>query len=135
MHTVALLVEYPSCSTLVFAARVVTCAELWAGIVIWLDLPTLTYYNSMMAKRDKILDTLLRGRSDANIAFTDLCGLLKRLGFAERVRGDHHIFARDDVEEILNLQPKQAKAKPYQVKQVRAVIHRYRLAGDDDDDQ
>ena len=50
--------------------------------------------------------------------------------FAERVRGDHHIFTRDDVEEILNLQPKQAKAKPYQVKQVRAVIHRYRLAGD-----
>jgi len=102
---------------------------------MWLDLPTLTYYNSMMAKRDKILDTLLRGTSDANIAFTDICGLLKRLGFAERVRGDHHIFTRDDVEEILNLQPKQAKAKPYQVKQVRAVIHRYRLAGDDDDDQ
>ena len=87
-----------------------------------------------MAKRDKILDTLLRGTSDANIAFSDLRGLLKRLGFIERVRGDHHIFTRDDVEEILNLQPKQAKAKPYQVKQVRAVIHRYRLVGDDDDD-
>ena len=85
-----------------------------------------------MAKREKILDTLLRGTSDANIGFSDLCGLLKRLGFSERVRGDHHIFTRDGVEEILNLQPKQAKAKPYQVKQVRAVIHRYRLAGDDD---
>ena len=85
-----------------------------------------------MAKRDKILDTLLRGTSDANIGFPDLCGLLKRLVFSERVRGDHHIFTRDGVEEILNLQPKQAKAKPYQVKQVRAVIHRYRLAGDDD---
>ena len=85
-----------------------------------------------MAKREKILDTLLRGTSDANIAFSDLCGLLKRLGFSERVRGDHHIFTRDGVEEILNLQPKQAKAKTYQVKQVRAVIHRYRLAGDDD---
>jgi hypothetical protein len=88
----------------------------------------------MMAKRDKILDTLLRGTSDANIAFSDLCGLLKRLGFIERVRGDHHIFTRDGVEEILNLQPKQGKAKAYQVKQVRAVIHRYRLAGDDHDE-
>ena len=88
-----------------------------------------------MAKRDKILDTVLRGTSDANIAFADLCSLLTRLGFAERVRGDHHIFTRQDVEEILNLQPKQAKAKPYQVKQVRAVIHRYRLAGDGNDDE
>ena len=57
------------------------------------------------------------------------------VGFVERVRGDHPIFTRDDVEEILNLQPKQAKAKPYQVKQVRAVIHRYRLAGDHDNDE
>jgi hypothetical protein len=86
-----------------------------------------------MAQRDKILDVVLRGTSDANISFSDLCSLLNRLGFAERIRGDHHIFTRDDVEEILNLQPKRAKAKPYQVKQVRAVLHRYRLAGDDDD--
>jgi hypothetical protein len=86
-----------------------------------------------MAKRDKILDVVLRGTSDANISFSDLCGLLNRLGFVERIRGDHHVFTRDDVEEILNLQPKRAKAKPYQVKQVRAVLHRYRLAGDDDD--
>jgi hypothetical protein len=88
-----------------------------------------------MAKRDKTLDSVLRGTSDANIAFSDLCALLKRLGFSERVRGDHHIFTRDGVEEILNLQPKQARGKPYQVKQVRAVIHRYRLAGDDDDNE
>ena len=86
-----------------------------------------------MGKPDRVLDTVLRGSSDANIAFSDLCGLLERLGFDERIRGDHHIFTRDGVEEILNLQPKQAKAKPYQVKQVRAVILRYRLAGDDND--
>jgi len=88
-----------------------------------------------MAKRDKTLESVLRGTSDANIAFSDLCALLARLGFSERVRGDHHIFTRDGVEEILNLQPKQAKAKPYQVKQIRVVIHRYRLAGDDDDNE
>ncbi len=85
-----------------------------------------------MANKEKILDTVLRGTSDANIAFLDLCSLLRNLGFAERIRGDHHIFTREDVAEILNLQPKQSKAKPYQVKQVRAVIHRYRLAGEHD---
>ena len=50
------------------------------------------------------------------------------LGFEERIRGSHHIFTRDGVEEILNLQPKGAKAKSYQVKQVRNVILDYRLA-------
>lgn len=87
-----------------------------------------------MAKRDKILDMVLRGTSDANIAFSDLCSLLKRLEFSERIRGDHHIFTRDDVEEILNIQPKRAKAKAYQVKQIRTVIHRYRLAGKDENE-
>lgn len=50
-----------------------------------------------------------------------------RLGFAEHIRGDHHIFTRDDVEEIVNLQPVGSKAKAYQVKQVRGLILRYRM--------
>jgi hypothetical protein len=56
-----------------------------------------------------------------------LCGLLKRLGFKERIKGDHHIFTKDDVEEILNLQSKDGKGKPYQVKQVRDVILKYQI--------
>jgi hypothetical protein len=44
-----------------------------------------------------------------------------------RVQGDHHIFSMDGVEEILNLQPSGSKAKAYQVKQVRAVILKYKL--------
>lgn len=75
----------------------------------------------------KLLDQILRGTSDASIRFDDLCGLLKRLGFVERIRGDHHIFTREGVEEILNIQPRGSQAKPYQVKQVRAVIVQYRL--------
>ncbi|MEK7278896.1 MAG: type II toxin-antitoxin system HicA family toxin [Chloroflexota bacterium] len=85
-----------------------------------------------MARRDKILDKLLRGTSDANVSFDELCRLLRRLGFAERIRGSHHIFTKSDVEEILNLQPKGADAKPYQVKQVRNLILKFRLAGEDD---
>lgn len=83
-----------------------------------------------MAKYDKLLARILGGTADANISFEELRHLLKRLGFAERIRGDHYIFIRDGVAEILNLQPKGAKAKPYQVKQVRGVIVKYRLAGD-----
>jgi len=81
---------------------------------------------------NKILEKILRGTSDANISFLDLRGLLLRLGFGERVRGSHHIFYKEGVEEILNLQPKGNKAKPYQVRQVRHVILKYRLGGEPD---
>lgn len=80
-----------------------------------------------MARVAKLLHRVLSGTSDANIPFRELRRLLNHLGFDERIRGDHHIFTREDVEEILNLQPKRAHAKPYQVKQVREVILKYRL--------
>jgi hypothetical protein len=82
-----------------------------------------------MSKVTKTLDRVLRGDADANVRFGDLRALLSHLDFAERVRGDHHIFTRDGVVEILNLQPRRGKAKAYQVKQVRAIITAYRLAG------
>lgn len=85
-----------------------------------------------MSKLDKVLLAVLRGTSDANIAFADLRYLLDRLGFQERIRGSHHIFVRDHVEEIMNLQPRSGgMAKPYQVKQVRQVILKYKLGGSD----
>ena len=84
-----------------------------------------------MGKSDKLLNRILRGTSDKSIRFKDICSLLKRLGFDERVRGDHHIFTRDGIVEILNLQPKGNLAKAYQVKQVREVLTRYGLADDD----
>jgi hypothetical protein len=69
-----------------------------------------------VSKVTKTLDKVLRGSADANIRFGDLRAMLRHLGFAERIRGDHHIFTRDDVAEILNLQPRGAMAKAYQVK-------------------
>ena len=80
-----------------------------------------------MGKHDKLLIKILRGASDANIPFSGLCNLLKAFEFDERIRGDHHIFTKNGVEEILNLQPINSKAKPYQVKQVRNVILKYKL--------
>ena len=82
-----------------------------------------------MSKHDKLLERILRGTSDANIPFDGLCALLRHLGFAERIRGSHHIFSKDGVVEIINLQPRGNDAKPYQVKQVRNVILGYKLGG------
>lgn len=80
-----------------------------------------------MGRLHKILDAVLDGRSDGNLPFRDLCLLLIRLGFDERIRGSHHIFTRPDVEDILNLQPRRGCAKPYQVRQVRKTLLKYGL--------
>jgi hypothetical protein len=80
-----------------------------------------------MAGWDRVLDSVLRAASDSNIVFSDLCTLLTAIGFQERVRGDHHIFTKTGVVEIINIQPQGAKAKPYQVKQVRNLIIKYGL--------
>ncbi len=45
-----------------------------------------------MGKYEKLQQKILGGRSDANINFSELCQLLIRLGFSERVRGDRHNF-------------------------------------------
>ncbi len=81
-----------------------------------------------MGKQQKLLLKILGGNSDKNIQFSDLCSLLKYLKFDLRIKGDHHIFTRDDVEEILNLQPIKSLAKGYQIRQVRKVITKYKLA-------
>jgi hypothetical protein len=83
-----------------------------------------------MSKHEKTLLTVLRGAADANIRFDDLCSLLKKLGFSCRIKGSHHIFFKDGVSEILNLQPTGSLAKVYQVKQVRSVIVKYKLANE-----
>lgn len=80
-----------------------------------------------MSRYKKFLKRILNGQADADIAFDELCSLLKRLSFEERVRGDHHIFSQKGIEEIINIQPIQSKAKPYQVKQIRNLIRKYRL--------
>jgi len=83
-----------------------------------------------MEKFDRLLLKILTGSSDANIRFSDLCNLLHRLGFDERIRGSHHIFRKSGIEEKINLQKDNDKAKPYQVQQVRNVIVKYNLGGD-----
>jgi predicted RNA binding protein YcfA (HicA-like mRNA interferase family) len=85
-----------------------------------------------MGKYDKLISQILHGLSDANIEFDDLCHLLKHFGFEVRIRGSHHVFRRPSVAEKINLQRQGSKAKAYQVKQVREVIRKHRLAREEE---
>ena len=80
-------------------------------------------------KIDKeFLERIIIGLSDQNISFSALRKLILGLGFNERIKGSHHIFIRDSVIEIINIQPlNNGKAKAYQVKQIRSIILKYKL--------
>jgi len=70
-----------------------------------------------------VLEKVLSALSDKNIKFTDLRKLVLDFGFAERIKGSHHIFFKENVAEIINLQSlKNGKARAYQVRQVRNII-------------
>lgn len=61
-----------------------------------------------------ILEKVLSGLSDKNIRFGELRKFILSLGFDERIKGDHHIFSKVDITEIMNLQPlKDGKTKAY----------------------
>ncbi len=83
-------------------------------------------------KNKRLLLKILSGTSDTNIYFDDLCSLLKSFGFALRIKGSHHIFRKEGIVEKVNLQRSGDKAKPYQVKQVRNIIIKYKLGEDID---
>lgn len=83
-----------------------------------------------MSQQEKALRAILSGTSDRNILFADLQNILARMGFQSRIRGDHFIYFKDGVEEIINLQPVGGRAKPYQVKQIRQIILKYQLGGE-----
>lgn len=75
---------------------------------------------------NKAYDDIMKGK-DKNIRFSDLCYILNKEGFSCRIKGDHYVFSREDIPEIINIQPKGNKAKPYQVKQVRLIFEKYNI--------
>ncbi|MCX7827323.1 MAG: type II toxin-antitoxin system HicA family toxin [Verrucomicrobiae bacterium] len=76
---------------------------------------------------EKTVEKLLRGESDANFRFEEVCHLLQAKGFLMRTQGSHHIFTRPGVRERINLQRDGSKAKPYQIRQVRKILATYKL--------
>lgn len=84
-----------------------------------------------MSKFEKLQLKFLSGSADNNFSFDDLRNILLHFNFIERTTGgSHRIFYKEGIEEILNIQPKGSKAKPYQVKQVRQIILKYKLIDD-----
>ena len=80
-----------------------------------------------MPSIDRLIQDILSGIKDSNIRFNTLVRVLKHFGFSLRINGDHHIFFREGIEEIINIQPLGSKAKKYQVKQVRNILHKYKM--------
>ncbi|MDR1099964.1 MAG: type II toxin-antitoxin system HicA family toxin [Treponema sp.] len=85
-----------------------------------------------MGKHEKLIQKILSGRQDQSINFSEMVSLLLSFGFSQRIKGDHHIFYCEGIVEIINIQPDGAKAKPYQVRQIRELIVKYKLEGTDD---
>ena len=50
-----------------------------------------------------------------------------RLGFVERTKGSHHIFRRQGVRELVNLQRDGSHAKSYQDDRCRRIVLMYSL--------
>jgi len=46
---------------------------------------------------------------------------------SERTKESHHLFFKEGVAELINLQRKGKKAEPYPVQRVRAILVQYRL--------
>ena len=78
-------------------------------------------------KPEKLLERLAADKL-SNVAFADLCRLAEAFGFRlERVRGSHHIYTHQEQPVRLNLQDRHGEAKPYQIRQLIAIVEDYNL--------
>ena len=75
-----------------------------------------------MSREEKLLERLRDFQRDKGWEFDELRRLLQRLGFEMRISGSHHFFRRAGMSDIINLQPQNGHAKPYQVRQAREVL-------------
>jgi predicted RNA binding protein YcfA (HicA-like mRNA interferase family) len=82
--------------------------------------------------RRRLLRRLLAG--SLNVSFSDMVNLIEGFGFARRrVTGSHYIFKHPRVPRVVNLQNDGGQAKPYQVRQVLALVEEYKLRLEDDE--
>ena len=86
-----------------------------------------------MKKKQAIEEVNKWKENRKNIRFNKLCLVVEAFGFRYKGgRGDHVVYSRNDVVEILNFQNVNGKAKPYQVKQFIDVVEKYGLLNGDD---
>jgi predicted RNA binding protein YcfA (HicA-like mRNA interferase family) len=83
-----------------------------------------------MADEKRVRDLYEKAlRKPASLKFRELCTLTEGVGFRlDRIRGSHHAFVHDSSKETLILQPKKGhQAKPYQVRQLLALVKQHNL--------
>jgi predicted RNA binding protein YcfA (HicA-like mRNA interferase family) len=74
----------------------------------------------------KLLKKALGGTD--NLRFGDMVKLIEAFGFRRvRVNGSHHIFEHPNMRELINIQNKKGKAKPYQIRQFLDLIEQYNV--------
>ena len=62
-----------------------------------------------------------------------MVNLVEGFGFKlPRTDGSHHIFVRQDIPEIVNLQNVKGQAKPYQMRQFLKLVERHDLKLEDE---
>lgn len=72
-------------------------------------------------------EDVMSGTKDNNIRFSDLRYVLESHNFSYRIKGDHYIYYRPDIPDIINIQPDGKMAKPYQVRQIRKLFILYNM--------
>ena len=76
---------------------------------------------------EKVLRQIVQGKK--GIRFSDFMRLVEAFGFTlDRVSGSHHIFKREGIEEMVNIQEYKGEAKPYQIRQFLEIIEKYGLS-------
>jgi predicted RNA binding protein YcfA (HicA-like mRNA interferase family) len=79
----------------------------------------------------KLLKKILAGSK--NVRFDDFSVLVKAFGFLHaRTSGSHHIFQHPGIPELVNIQNRKGKAKPYQMRQFLELVEQYNLEMGDD---
>ena len=63
-----------------------------------------------------------------NFRFSDMVTLVEAFGFRlSRTSGSHHVFVHAEIDELVNLQEVQGKAKPYQINQFLRLVEKHNL--------
>jgi len=74
--------------------------------------------------------------SSKNVRYGDFAALIEAFGFMyERTEGSHRMYKHKDVAKIVNAQNEKGQAKPYQIKQFFALVKKYdiELEGEDNE--
>ena len=82
--------------------------------------------NRVKIMNRKVYDSVLNGKADNNIDFSDFRNLIIDLGFTfKNQEGSHIVYYHYGINEIINIQKKGNKAKDYQVRQLRKIIKKH----------